>query len=77
MYLRSDSAAGVRFLAAVQERRGLKPAARAADAEKATGYWWLREAFLALEERWQCRGRLGGVGPLFCTGAGVGPAASG
>jgi transposase, IS30 family len=50
MYLRSDSAAGVRFLAAVQEGRGLKPAARAAGVGKATGYRWLREAFLALRD---------------------------
>jgi hypothetical protein len=50
MYLPSDSAAGVRFLAAVQEVRGVKPSARAAGVGKATGYRWLREAFLALRE---------------------------
>jgi transposase, IS30 family len=50
MYLRSDSAAGVRFLSAVQEGRGLKPSARAAGVGKATGYRWLREAFLALRD---------------------------
>lgn len=48
MYLRSDSAAGVRFLAAVKEGRGLKPSARAAGIGKATGYRWLRESFVAL-----------------------------
>jgi transposase, IS30 family len=50
MYLRSDSAAGVRFLSAVQEGCGLKPSARAAGVGKATGYRWLREAFLALRD---------------------------
>jgi hypothetical protein len=50
MYLGSDCAAGVRFLAAVQEGRGLKPSARAAGVGKATGYRWLREAFLALRD---------------------------
>jgi hypothetical protein len=48
MYLRSDSAAGVRFLAAVKEGRGLKPSARAAGIGMATGYRWLRESFVAL-----------------------------
>src|ERR1019366_6632642 len=48
MYLRSDSAAGVRFLAAVKEGRGLKPSARAAGIGKATGYRGLRESFVAL-----------------------------
>jgi IS30 family transposase len=48
MYLRSDSAAGVRFLAAVKEGRGLKPSARAAGIGKTTGYRWLRESFVAL-----------------------------
>src|ERR1039457_3893803 len=48
MYLRSDSAAGVRFLAAVKEGRCLKPSARAAGIGKATGYRWLRESFVAL-----------------------------
>jgi hypothetical protein len=48
MYLRSDSAAGVRFLAAVKEGRDLKPSARAAGIGKATGYRWLRESFVAL-----------------------------
>jgi IS30 family transposase len=50
MHLRSDSAAGVRFLAGMRERRGLTPSARAAGVGKATGYRWLREAFLALRE---------------------------
>jgi len=48
MYLRSDSAAGVRFLVVVKEGRGLKPSARAAGIGKATGYRWLRESFVAL-----------------------------
>ena len=47
MYLRSDSAAGVRFLASVREERGIKPSARAAGVGTATGYRWLRESFLA------------------------------
>jgi hypothetical protein len=51
MYLRSDSAAGVRFLAAVKEGRGLKPSARAAGIGMATGYRWLRESFVALRGR--------------------------
>jgi IS30 family transposase len=51
VHLRSDSAAGVRFLASVREGRGLKPSARAAGVGKETGYRWLREAFLALREQ--------------------------
>jgi IS30 family transposase len=51
VYLRSDSAAGVRFLASVHEGRGVKPSARAAGVGKETGYRWLREAFVALRER--------------------------
>lgn len=51
MYLRSDSAAGIRFLASVREGRGIKPSARAAGVGKETGYRWLREAFLVLRER--------------------------
>lgn len=50
MYLRSDSVAGVRFLAAVREGRGVKPSAQAAGVGKAIGYRWLRESFLALRE---------------------------
>lgn len=50
MYQQSDSAAGVRFLAAVREGRGVKPSARAAGVGKATGYGWLRESFLAFRE---------------------------
>jgi hypothetical protein len=50
MHLRSDSAAGVRFLAGMREGRGLTPSARAAGVGKTTGYRWLREAFLALGE---------------------------
>jgi hypothetical protein len=44
MHLRSDSAAGVRFLASMREGRGIKPSARAAGVGKETGYRWLREA---------------------------------
>jgi transposase, IS30 family len=51
MYLQRDSAAGVRFLAAVKDGRGLRPSARAAGIGKATGYRWLRESFLALREQ--------------------------
>lgn len=51
MYLRSDTAAGVRFLASVREGRGIKLSARAAGTGKETGYRWLRESFLALRER--------------------------
>ena len=48
MGLRSDSVAGVRFLAAVHEGRGIKPAARSVGIHSWTGYRLLREAFLAL-----------------------------
>src|SRR5665647_2478886 len=48
MARRSDSVAGVRFLAAVHEGRGIKPAARSVGVHPWTGYRWLREAFLAL-----------------------------
>lgn len=48
MVLRSDSPAGVRFLASVSEGRGIKPSARAAGVGKETGYRWLREAFVQL-----------------------------
>jgi len=51
MYLRADSAAGVRFLSSVREGRGLKPSARAAGVGKETGYRWLREAFLVLRSQ--------------------------
>ena len=51
MYLRSDSAAGVRFLAAVKEGRGLKPSARAAGIGKETGYRWLRESYVMLRDQ--------------------------
>jgi len=51
MHLHRDCAAGVRFLAAVREGRGLKPSARAAGVGKETGYRWLREAFGALREQ--------------------------
>jgi transposase, IS30 family len=47
MYLQSDSAAGVRFMAAMAEGRGVKPSARAAGVGKETGFRWLRERFLA------------------------------
>jgi len=48
VHLRRDSAAGVRFLAAVREGRSLKASARAAGVGMETGYRWLREAFDAL-----------------------------
>jgi len=51
MYLRADSAAGVRFLSSVREGRGLKPSARAAGVGKETGYRWLREVFLVLRSQ--------------------------
>ena len=51
MHLHRDSAAGVRFLGAVREGRGVKPSARAAGVGKETGYRWLREAFGALREQ--------------------------
>ena len=47
MGLRSDSVAGVRFLAAAREGRGIKPAARSVGIHPWTGYRWLREAVLA------------------------------
>lgn len=50
MHLRSDSAAGVWFLASMREGRGLKPSARAAGVGKETGYRWLRESFVALRD---------------------------
>jgi transposase, IS30 family len=48
MAFRSDSVSGVRFLAAVHEGRGIKPAARSVGVHPWTGYRRLREAFLAL-----------------------------
>jgi hypothetical protein len=48
MYLRSNSAAGVQFFAALREGRGLRPSARAAGVGKTTAYRWLREAFVDL-----------------------------
>ena len=48
MGLRSDSVAGVRFLVAVDEGRGIKPAARSVGVHSWTGYRWLRKAFLVL-----------------------------
>jgi IS30 family transposase len=48
MYLRSTSAAGVRFLAAIKEGRGLKRSAREAGVSKTIGYRWLRERYLGL-----------------------------
>ncbi len=51
MGLRSDSAAGTRFLAVVREGRGIKPAARSVGVNPWTGYRWLREAFLALRRK--------------------------
>jgi IS30 family transposase len=51
VHLRSASAAGVRFLAAMREWRGVKPSARAAGIGKESGFRWLRESFVALRER--------------------------
>ncbi len=51
MYLRADSAAGVRFLSSVRGGRGLKASARAAGVGKETGYRWLREVFLVLRSQ--------------------------
>jgi transposase, IS30 family len=51
MHLRRDSPAGVRFLAAVKDGRGLKPSARAAGVGKETGYRWLRESFFVLRQQ--------------------------
>ncbi|MET4705988.1 hypothetical protein [Frigoribacterium sp. UYMn621] len=48
MYLSSASAAGVRFLAAIKEGRGLKRSAREAGVNKEVGYRWLRERYLVL-----------------------------
>jgi hypothetical protein len=53
MGLRSDSVAGVRFLAAVHEGRGIKPAAPKCWVHSRTGYRWLLEAFLVLRPRGQ------------------------
>src|SRR5665647_286028 len=51
MAFRSDSVAGVRFLAAVLEGRGIKPAARSVGVHPWTGYLWLREAFQTLRSQ--------------------------
>jgi IS30 family transposase len=51
MYLRRDSLAGIRFLAAVRDGSGLKPSARAAGVGKETGYRWLRESFTELGQQ--------------------------
>jgi IS30 family transposase len=48
MYISSASAAGVRFLAAIKEGRGLKRSAREAGINKEVGYRWLRERYLVL-----------------------------
>ena len=77
MYLRSDSAAGVRFLAVVKEERGLKPSARAAGIGKATGYRWLRESFVALRgQGFSVEAAEAELGLLFAAHAGVGEAAA-
>ena len=55
MFRRSTSAAGVRFLAAIKEGRGLKSSAREAGIDKEVGYRWLRERYL--------RHRRGGLTP--------------
>ena len=69
MHLRSDSGAGVRFLAAMREGRGLKPSARAAGVGKETGYRWLRESFVALRDDGlnvtEAQAALGYVSPLM------------
>ncbi|WP_249933074.1 IS30 family transposase [Blastococcus sp. CCUG 61487] len=69
MHARRDSAAGIRFLAAVREGRGLKPSARAAGIGKETGYRWLREAFGALRDEGlsveQAAAELGYCSPLL------------
>ena len=51
MRLRSDSVAGVRFLAAVREGRGIKPAARSVGIHPDSGYRLLRRAFLTLRSQ--------------------------
>ena len=51
MVLRSDSSAGVRFLASVAEGRGIKPSARAAGVGKETRYRWLRDTFIELRRQ--------------------------
>jgi len=51
MYLRPDSAAGVRFLSWVREGRGLKASARAAGVGKETCCRWLREVFFVLRSQ--------------------------
>ena len=48
VFRHSSSAAGVRFLASIEEGRGLKPAARDAGIDKEVGYRWLREKYLNL-----------------------------
>jgi len=50
MHLRSNSAAGIRFLASMRLGRGVKPSARVAGVGKETGFRWLRESFLALRD---------------------------
>ena len=51
MGLRSDSVAGVRFLAAVHVGRGIKPAARSVGIHPNSGYRLLRRAFLTLRSQ--------------------------
>jgi hypothetical protein len=51
MGLRWDSVAGVRFLAAVHEGRGIKPAARSVGIHPDSGYRLLRRAFLTLRSQ--------------------------
>lgn len=73
MYLRADSAAGVRFLSSVREGRGLKPSARAAGVGKETGYRWLREAFVSAAGAGRQRRRgTDQAGLSFAAGAGLG-----
>jgi transposase, IS30 family len=71
MHLRSDSAAGVRFLASMREGRGIKPSARAAGVGKETGYRWLREAYVRLRDqgltRADAQAELGYCSPLVAS----------
>jgi len=50
MHLRSDSGAGVRFLAAMREGRGSQAFRPGCRRGKETGYRWLRESFVALRD---------------------------
>jgi hypothetical protein len=71
MHLRSDSAAGVRFLASMREGRGIKPSPRAAGVGKETGRRWLREAYVRLRDqgltRADAQAELGYFSPLVAS----------